>query len=105
MMDAAGHEESCYRYGGEEFVILSTEKDIKTVIALAEKIRTTVAGTASPSGKCITISIGTSSLQEDDEVPEDVIKRADKALYQSKNIGRNVTTIYEYHFFEIDNAR
>ena len=105
MMEAGGERETCYRYGGEEFIILSTEKDINVVFALAERIRMTVALTSSPSEKSITISIGISSLQEKDEAPQDVIKRADIALYQSKHNGRNQTTVYEFQSFTIENAR
>ncbi|NSL52502.1 sensor domain-containing diguanylate cyclase [Calidifontibacillus erzurumensis] len=95
MMNTTREEDLCYRYGGEEFAILLKEKDEKDAYALAERLRTTISQTPSPTGEPITISLGISSYQKDDEAPEMVIKRADAALYQSKNDGRNRTTIYD----------
>jgi diguanylate cyclase (GGDEF)-like protein len=42
----------------------------------------------------VTISIGISECPRDAKSPEDVLKYADEALYQSKNSGRNRTTVY-----------
>ena len=96
MQDITRKEDLCYRY--EEFVILLTDKDIKEAFTLAERLRIKLAETLSPTGQPITISLGISTYQEEqDHVPQDVIGKADTALYQSKNEGRNRTTVYQSH--------
>ncbi|WP_071393454.1 sensor domain-containing diguanylate cyclase [Bacillus tuaregi] len=96
MEDVSRKEDFCYRYGGEEFAILLRNKDVEDAYALAERLRLRLAYTPSPAGYPITISLGISTFQKEDKFPEDIIKRADKALYQSKREGKNKTTIYEF---------
>lgn len=95
MLDVTRGEDLCYRYGGEEFAIIINEKNEEEAFALAERLRIKVSETPSPAGKNINISLGVSSYHKKDQLPEMVIKRADLALYQSKNKGRNRTTIYQ----------
>ncbi|WP_249869590.1 sensor domain-containing diguanylate cyclase [Oceanobacillus saliphilus] len=95
MKDMSREEDLCYRYGGEEFTILLTEKNRQEAFTLAERLRTKIAETPSPTGQPITISLGISTYQEENHKPEEVIKKADTALYQSKNEGRNQTTVYK----------
>ncbi|AZV42887.1 transmembrane protein [Peribacillus asahii] len=89
-------EDLCFRYGGEEFVILIKHKTESDTFHIAERLRIRIAETTSPTGKPITISLGVTSLQPEDQHPKTIIERADKALYQSKSDGRNRTTIYKY---------
>jgi diguanylate cyclase (GGDEF)-like protein len=83
-----------FRYGGEEFGILSKDLNLEDAFKIAEQLRTEVSDTPSPTGQPITISLGISTYQLEDKHPEDIIKRADSALYQSKLDGRNRTTIF-----------
>lgn len=94
LIELSRQEDLCYRYGGEEFAILLYRKDEQDAFMLAERIREKIANTPSPTGEPITISLGITSVQNGDTIPQ-IIKRADKALYQSKNNGRNVTTIFK----------
>ncbi|WP_394235049.1 diguanylate cyclase [Niallia oryzisoli] len=96
MDDVSRKEDLCYRYGGEEFAILLRNKEVEDAYALAERLRLKLSYTPSPAGYPITISLGISTSQKDDKFPEDIIKRADSALYQSKRAGKNKTTIYEF---------
>ncbi|WP_077210904.1 sensor domain-containing diguanylate cyclase [Bacillus dakarensis] len=96
MKEASRGEDLCYRYGGEEFAFLLKGKNLDDAIAMAERLRNKVAETPSPTGKPIHISIGISCYQNEDQLPEVIIKRADSALYHSKNTGRNKTTVFEY---------
>lgn len=74
------------RWGGEEFVVLLPGMDQEQTLAFAEKMRSTVERTK--TGVCwITISIGASMY--DGKSYKDSIDRADKALYQAKQNGRN----------------
>ncbi len=86
------------RYGGEEFVILLSDTDAKGGLALAEKLRAdvesrTIEGLGEETMK---VSIGVSALNENDLSPQDIIKRADDALYKAKEGGRNRVEKIEY---------
>jgi len=81
-----------YRYGGEEFVILLNETSKAGAEVIAERIRCAIekasVNTAGQSLK-ITISLGAAALKPNDS-KDRLFKRADKALYQAKNSGKNV---------------
>ncbi|MEX2174905.1 MAG: diguanylate cyclase [Pirellulaceae bacterium] len=78
------------RYGGEEFVMLCADCDNATATRRAEEIRGELAELAMPAleGKSITSSFGVTELQSGD-TPETMLRRADRALYQAKENGRN----------------
>lgn len=78
-----------FRYGGEEFLVLLREIEPQHLLALAEKIRLGVEQKLRlPDGKAVTLSAGIAVLQ-DNEDWEQWLHRADMALYQAKNNGRN----------------
>jgi diguanylate cyclase (GGDEF)-like protein len=80
------------RYGGEEFIIILPETGIEQGVEAAERIRTKVAEEAfAGEGELIkvTISVGVSSYPENGEDAESVIRNADAALYEAKELGRN----------------
>jgi two-component system, cell cycle response regulator len=79
------------RWGGEEFLVLLTDTDADQAAIVAEKIREALAETPiEVNGQSIdmTISIGVAEHQGEDD-PLDLIRRADRALYQAKDEGRN----------------
>ncbi len=74
------------RYGGEEFALIAPACDLATMRDLAERLRAHVA--ANLGG--ITISIGICAFDPSvSESAEDLVARADTALYRAKNAGRN----------------
>jgi two-component system cell cycle response regulator len=82
------------RYGGEEFVVVMPDTDGPVAEKVAERIRAEIAQTPFPIGKDgktleVTISIGVSSLRRASDTVEDLMKRADVALYEAKTGGRN----------------
>ncbi|MCK0207148.1 diguanylate cyclase [Starkeya koreensis] len=86
-----------FRVGGEEFALLLRETDCRAAERKAEHLREGIAalrveanGTALPA---ITVSMGIALPQADDERFEDVMARADRALYASKTSGRNRVTV------------
>jgi len=80
------------RLGGEEFAILLPDADLATASLIAERLRIAVA--ASPAlveGEVlpITVSIGVAILAAEDAAIDPLLDRADRALYQAKEGGRN----------------
>jgi diguanylate cyclase (GGDEF)-like protein len=82
------------RYGGEEFVVVAPETDREKAIKLAEKLRVTIEKypflmrESQPDGK-ITISLGLAVFPEDGQTVDEMIGKADTALYIAKDLGRN----------------
>lgn len=82
------------RIGGEEFVALLTCTDPKGAALLANRLREHIANSVaveSDNGSPVrfTISVGVSGLSEDTPTFEKILMRADQALYEAKNGGRN----------------
>ena len=77
------------RYGGEEFVLVLSGTSTRGAIEIAERIRKEIADLTVPGcPKPITISLGVASWMAG-EAPEVFVARADTALYNAKNAGRN----------------
>ncbi|MDX9788610.1 MAG: diguanylate cyclase [Desulfobacterales bacterium] len=90
--------DSAYRYGGEEFTVILPDTSGKEAEIVAHRIRTTIANqvfTPEPDKKeKITVSIGVTEYCRNEEITA-FIHRSDKAMYQSKNNGRNrVSCLY-----------
>ena len=85
------------RYGGEEFIILMPEADTETAYRIAERLRSEIENTALRQNDRIkmTISLGIATWKAPDMLLEVLVANADKALYQSKEDGRNRTTIWK----------
>ncbi|MEK9803931.1 MAG: diguanylate cyclase [Curvibacter sp.] len=78
------------RYGGEEFVVLVPDvQDEDEGRLIAEKIRAAVAGAVFPVVGRVTASVGLSYARTSDSRADEVVARADQALYQAKAEGRN----------------
>jgi len=96
LKDALRKLDFCCRFGGEEFVLCLPDTPSQGAWEVAERIRTQVACTPllTPENKEVTIqiSLGIASSKRDQNV-ELVLKRADDALYQAKEAGRNQTKI------------
>ena len=86
------------RYGGDEFVMILPELDKQQSKSLAEKLCTVIGKTKVPrkisSRKMnLTVSLGISTFPEDGRTEEELLKKADEALYQAKDLGRNAVCI------------
>jgi len=87
------------RYGGDEFIILLPQTGANQAFLIAERIRESVASVRMENENgpfIVTLSIGVAETvnSPQDETIEDVIRRADHALYQAKKNGRNHTIIF-----------
>ena len=84
-------EDSFFRYGGEEFVLILPETDTHEAAILAERLRTAVGSDPLKSIKkeyYATASFGVSSYP-DRKTPDELVKKADLMLYRAKRSGRN----------------
>ena len=85
-------KDKLFRYGGEEFVVILPETSKENAKRLAERIRKSIEETeieiAEGKKINITASIGVAEKREGDTI-ENVIKRADEAMYRAKKLGRN----------------
>ena len=85
------------RYGGEEFIIILPDTDIKSSMLVAERIRKAVMVMVVPSNTekplpQLTVSLGVAAYPLHGQTLEEVIQASDKALYESKRGGRNRVT-------------
>jgi diguanylate cyclase (GGDEF)-like protein len=74
---------------GEEFLIVLPDTDFENAKSLAERIRNNIKENLIPTIQ-VTISLGITSISEKDKTINDMINRADEALYKSKNSGRDL---------------
>ncbi len=87
------------RYGGEEFAIVLPETDAASARVVAERIRRAVQDTYFPVSEDhppvrVTVSIGISSAPQDTIDVNELIEMADKALYYSKETGKNRVSLW-----------
>ncbi len=87
------------RYGGEEFIVLLPDTGCQAAVAVAEKLRENVEGCLIGGRLKITASFGTCGIEtfagerlSAAGIMEVMVKRADQALYRSKNAGKNQVT-------------
>jgi len=87
--------DTAYRYGGEEFAILLPETKLQKACVVGARIKDNISSKLfEPEPgikKSVTVSIGATELKEGEDV-RSFISRTDKALYKSKDSGRNKLT-------------
>jgi diguanylate cyclase (GGDEF)-like protein len=84
------------RYGGEEFAVIVPETRSAGALDVAEKLRQTVEATKfiyKTNSVAITVSVGVTEIVPADKTPEDIFTRADRALYNAKQGGRNRVSV------------
>jgi diguanylate cyclase (GGDEF)-like protein len=95
--DAAGDIIS--RFGGEEFCAILPETDCNRARMFAERLRQDVAAKEILHDENtvlrITISLGIAGLDETVRSPEDLVKNADEAMYNSKQKGKNMVSLHQ----------
>jgi diguanylate cyclase (GGDEF)-like protein/PAS domain S-box-containing protein len=88
-----------FRYGGEEFCVLLPDASLEQAEQIAERLRESVEQHAGSSQRSldvrITCSFGVAGLDHSMLDPAELLGRADEALYQSKNDGRNRVTVWQ----------
>ncbi|HEX7029940.1 MAG TPA: diguanylate cyclase [Gammaproteobacteria bacterium] len=86
-------EDGAFRAGGEEFVAVLPETALQDALARAEELRREIAQLEVRHGNAIlppiTISVGVAAFPDHGETIEQLLKAADRALYEAKESGRN----------------
>ena len=78
------------RYGGEEFVVLLVETGRETALMVAERIRERLSAAGyRANGVPLTVSIGVAGFPDDADQREDLLEKADAAMYLAKRRGRD----------------
>jgi len=85
--------DTAVRYGGEEFVVLLPEATAAAAVSAAERLCRSIEAhpipvSATPEGLPVTVSVGVATAADRLEF-DDLVKRADEAMYQAKREGRN----------------
>ncbi|MFC1808051.1 diguanylate cyclase [Candidatus Omnitrophota bacterium] len=98
-------EDVVCRYGGEEFAIIMPYIDKNAAYKIIERLRIAIETTFKRIKKNLilpplTISSGIASFPMDAKDSEDLIKRADEALYKAKSLGKNRTELYTQRIIE-----
>jgi two-component system, cell cycle response regulator len=86
------------RYGGEEFIVVLSNSSLEQAAEVAERIRKKIENNDfvyDQQKVPITVSMGVASLKKEFHDSKDLYRAADKALYQSKNAGKNKVTVAE----------
>jgi diguanylate cyclase (GGDEF)-like protein len=91
---SARKQDSIYRYGGEEFVILLLHTNKTEACIIAERIRLAVEKHEFPyeeilPNKKLTISLGVATFPDDADTKDLLLQYADKTLYSAKHQGKN----------------
>jgi diguanylate cyclase (GGDEF)-like protein len=85
------------RYGGEEFAVIMPDTDLSGALHVAERLRESVENSEfiyEQQSFKVTISVGCAEFPLQAENRDDLIEKADIALYASKHKGRNCATAY-----------
>jgi diguanylate cyclase (GGDEF)-like protein len=88
--------DALFRLGGEEFAVLVVGEHAENVGTMAERLReAVVAAPLIVDGKAIsmTVSVGVAALDAHDHKWEEILRRADEALYHAKQNGRNRVSV------------
>jgi diguanylate cyclase (GGDEF)-like protein len=92
------HPDVIGRYGGEEFLVVLPHSTVKAAAEQAERLRKYIESLVISSGEytiTVTLSMGLAQYQVHQEDWQSFLSRADAALYQAKNNGRNRWVIAE----------
>jgi diguanylate cyclase (GGDEF)-like protein len=89
--------DSAYRYGGDEFLVLLPETDYAGAFVVAEKIRSEAEEMGyrlETEGAPTSVSIGLVSHPEDGGSADELVRAADRAMYNAKSLGKNQISGY-----------
>jgi len=79
-----------FRWGGEEFIIFLPQTECKNAVVAAEKVRNLIESYNFEGPGRVTCSFGVSAKRDMQDSIENIVKRADEALYMAKRSGKNI---------------
>ncbi len=77
------------RWGGEEFVVILPDTDADGAVVFAERLREAVETSRGPNDIALTLSFGVAEYDPEEDPEKGLLSRADRALYEAKEAGRN----------------
>lgn len=98
LLDNSREVDICGRYGGEEFAVLLPDTNVEGAMIYCERLRKKIAETVvTCDGQSVqfTISLGIALLDDELKFATDWLVSADRALYKSKEGGRNQTNVFQ----------
>ena len=95
MQNNIGKQGMCFRYGGEEFMIVLPSATVDIAIEVAENLRIKQALQDTACGRPVTLSAGITAFTANIKTPNQLISIADQALYKAKQSGRNCTCVVD----------
>jgi len=98
MKESVHRQGSCFRYGGEEFLVVLPYTAIEDAVKLAEELRLKQALAENSIGRPVTLSAGITVFTSFIRDPNQLIAIADQALYEAKQSGRNCIRVVEATF-------
>ncbi len=103
MLRSSARREDCVcRIGGEEFLVICPNTDLKSAVQSAERLRVNLHAKAMTIGqteKNLTVSIGVATRGANTADMDMLVSSADQALYAAKEAGRNRTCIQQHSAF------
>ncbi|MDD5674243.1 MAG: GGDEF domain-containing protein [Chitinivibrionales bacterium] len=88
LKEGARELDICCRYGGDEFAVILPQTDAHDAGILAERLRAKIEE-CKPKGHAMTFSIGVASCAETVCTSQNLVQKADTALYEAKRAGKN----------------
>ncbi|MCM3701357.1 sensor domain-containing diguanylate cyclase [Paenibacillus macerans] len=101
IQSAVRQKDHCFRFGGEEFIVILPDTPLAVAFQTAERIRSQLEGTVSPAGRPVTVSIGAAEFPIQSDDLDELFRLADKALYKAKGDGRNRTVVADEGLEEV----
>lgn len=95
MQNNIGKQGMCFRYGGEEFMVILPSATVDIAIEIAENLRIKQALLDTACGRPVTLSAGITAFTTNIKNPNQLISIADQALYKAKQSGRNCTCVVD----------
>lgn len=98
IMDIIRHEDCAARYGGEEFVILLPETGAEKARFPAERVRKSIEGhsfQAEEKRISVTVSIGIAGFPDHASAMDEMLEKADQAMYEAKRSGKNKVCVFQ----------
>jgi diguanylate cyclase (GGDEF)-like protein len=91
------------RYGGEEFVVVLVDTDGAGALEAAERVRRAIADAEiAPDVRRISVSVGVATFPDDAEFREELLDKADWAMYMAKRSGRNRVSTFSSGQLRLD---